>query len=41
MRFAFTRDQLLFRDSLRDVLKRECTPTLVRAAWESREAETG
>jgi alkylation response protein AidB-like acyl-CoA dehydrogenase len=38
MHFAFTRDQLLFRDSLRDVLKRECTPALVRASWGDRNA---
>jgi alkylation response protein AidB-like acyl-CoA dehydrogenase len=35
MRFAFTPDQLLFRDSLRDVLKKECAPGVVRAAWSS------
>jgi alkylation response protein AidB-like acyl-CoA dehydrogenase len=33
MRFAFTPDQLLFRDSLRAVLSRECTPAVVRATW--------
>jgi alkylation response protein AidB-like acyl-CoA dehydrogenase len=33
MRFAFTPDQLLFRDSLRAVLAKECTPAVVRAAW--------
>jgi Acyl-CoA dehydrogenase, N-terminal domain len=38
VRFAFTRDQLLFRDSVRDVLRRECTPAVVRASWEKREA---
>jgi alkylation response protein AidB-like acyl-CoA dehydrogenase len=38
MRFAFTRDQLLFRDALRDVLRRECAPAVVRASWEKREA---
>jgi alkylation response protein AidB-like acyl-CoA dehydrogenase len=35
LRFAFTREQLLFRDSVRDVLRRECTPDLVRASWEN------
>jgi hypothetical protein len=34
MRFAFTDDQLAFRDGLRDLLARECTPAHVRAAWE-------
>ncbi len=35
MRFAFTDDQLLFRDAVRDMLKKECPPGVVRAAWES------
>ena len=34
MRFAFTEDQLMFRDAVRDVLARECPPTVVRKAWE-------
>ena len=38
MRFAFDRDQELFRDALRDVLGRECQPSVVRASWERREA---
>jgi alkylation response protein AidB-like acyl-CoA dehydrogenase len=38
MRFAFTRDQEALRDALRDVLKRECPPALVRASWEKRDA---
>ena len=38
MRFAFTRDQELLRDALRDVLKRECPASLVRASWERRDA---
>jgi alkylation response protein AidB-like acyl-CoA dehydrogenase len=33
MRFAFTDDQLAFRDAVRDLLERECTPAHVRAAW--------
>lgn len=37
MRFAFTEDQQLFRDSLRDMLAGECTPDVVRQAWEDRE----
>ena len=34
MRFAFTDDQQLFADGLRDLLAKECTPAHVRAAWE-------
>ncbi len=33
MRFAFTDDQRGFRDSLRDMLAKECPPKAVRAAW--------
>jgi alkylation response protein AidB-like acyl-CoA dehydrogenase len=33
MRFAFDEDQLALRDAVRDLLVRECTPTVVRAAW--------
>ncbi|HEV8298505.1 MAG TPA: acyl-CoA dehydrogenase family protein [Acidimicrobiales bacterium] len=35
MQFAFTDDQVLFRDTVRDFLANECTPALVRAAWEN------
>lgn len=35
MRFAFTEDQLLFRDAARDVMKGECTGDHVRGAWEN------
>ena len=38
MRFAFTDDQLAFRDALRDLLARECPPAVVRDAWTN---ETG
>jgi alkylation response protein AidB-like acyl-CoA dehydrogenase len=38
MRFAFTDDQLTFRDGLRDLLEKECTPAHVRDAWKN---ETG
>src|SRR5208282_3053540 len=38
VRSALTRDQLLFRDSVRDVLRRECSPAVVRASWEKRDA---
>jgi alkylation response protein AidB-like acyl-CoA dehydrogenase len=34
MRFAFTDDQKLFADGLRDLLDKECTPAHVRAAWD-------
>lgn len=34
MKFAFTEDQQLFRDAVRDMLARECTADVVRAAWD-------
>jgi alkylation response protein AidB-like acyl-CoA dehydrogenase len=34
MRFAFTDDQKMLRDTVREVLQRECPPDAVRAAWE-------
>jgi len=33
MRFAFTDDQLAFRDAVRDLLAKECPPKTVREAW--------
>jgi len=33
MRFAFTDDQLAFRDAVRDLLVKECTAAHVREAW--------
>lgn len=33
MRFAFDEEQLMFRDTVREVLARECPPGVVRAAW--------
>ena len=33
MRFAFTDDQLAFRDAVRDLLEKECSPRHVRDAW--------
>jgi alkylation response protein AidB-like acyl-CoA dehydrogenase len=33
MRFAFTDDQVVFRDAVRELLDKECTPAHVRAAW--------
>jgi len=38
MRFAFTDDQIAFRDAVRDLLEGQCTPAHVRAAWTN---ETG
>jgi len=34
MRFAFTEDQLLFAEGLRDMLSKECPPSRVRAVWD-------
>ncbi len=34
MRFAFTEDQTMLRDSVRGILARECPPTAVRKAWQ-------
>ena len=33
MRFAFTDDQIAFRDAVRELLDKECTPAHVRDAW--------
>jgi alkylation response protein AidB-like acyl-CoA dehydrogenase len=33
MRFAFTDDQLAFRDAVRDLLEKECSPARLREAW--------
>lgn len=33
MRFAFTDDQLAFRDAVAELLKKECPAEVVRAAW--------
>ena len=38
MRFHFTEDQLLLRDTVHDFLEAECTPEGIRALWET---ETG
>lgn len=35
MDFAFTEDQLAFRDAVRDLLANACTPADVRAAWDA------
>ncbi len=34
MRFAFTEDQLLFRDTVRDFFANEFTPTVLRKVWD-------
>ena len=36
MRFAFTDDQILFRDTVRDLLDKECPPEQVRFTWARR-----
>jgi len=36
MWFAFTDDQKMLRDTVREVLQRECPPEVVRAAWDGR-----
>lgn len=41
MRFAFTDEQTDFRDAVRDLLARECTPGVVRAAWENADGRSG
>ena len=35
MRFAFTSDQLEFRDAVKALLAAECSPVVVRASWDS------
>lgn len=35
MRFALADDQVAFRDAVRDLLAKECTPAVVRAAWDA------
>jgi alkylation response protein AidB-like acyl-CoA dehydrogenase len=35
VRFGLTDDQLAFRDAVRDLLSKECSPAVVRAAWEA------
>lgn len=41
MRFAFTDDQLAFRDAVADLLAKECPPEVVRAAWPEGTDDTG
>jgi alkylation response protein AidB-like acyl-CoA dehydrogenase len=35
MRFGLTDDHLAFRDAARDLFAKECTPAVVRAAWDA------
>jgi alkylation response protein AidB-like acyl-CoA dehydrogenase len=35
VRFAFTEDQLAFRDAVSELLEKECPPDVVRAAWQN------
>ena len=37
MRFAFNDDQKMLRDTVREVLQRECPPDVVRSVWEGDE----
>lgn len=39
MHFAFTEDQVLLADAVREALQGECTPERVRASWEKRQPE--
>lgn len=41
MRFAFTDDQLAFRDAVRDLLANECPPSVVRGAWDNEDGRSG
>jgi alkylation response protein AidB-like acyl-CoA dehydrogenase len=41
VRFAFTEDQVAFRDAVRDLLAKECPPEVVRAAWPEGEVPGG
>jgi len=40
VRFAFTDDQLAFRDAVRELLAHECPPSVVRDAWVSGSGRT-
>jgi len=40
MRFSFSADQLEFRDAVRSLLAKECTPEVVRSAWDSPSGRT-
>ena len=34
MQFSFTDDQVMFAETVRDILANECPPSAVRASWE-------
>jgi alkylation response protein AidB-like acyl-CoA dehydrogenase len=40
MNFSFTDDQLAFRDAVRDLLEKECPPSVVRDAWTNESGRT-
>ncbi|MEO7571540.1 MAG: acyl-CoA dehydrogenase family protein, partial [Acidimicrobiales bacterium] len=39
MRFGLSDDQIAFRDAVRELLAKECPPSVVRAAWDAPEGE--
>jgi alkylation response protein AidB-like acyl-CoA dehydrogenase len=39
MRFAMSDDQVAMRDAVRDLLAKECPPSVVRAAWDAPDGE--
>jgi len=41
MQFSFDEDQLSFRDTVRDLLAKQCTPDVVRRAWEGDALDRG
>jgi alkylation response protein AidB-like acyl-CoA dehydrogenase len=41
MRFAFTEEQLAFRDAARGFLEKECPPKVVRDAWTNADGRSG
>jgi alkylation response protein AidB-like acyl-CoA dehydrogenase len=41
VRFAFTEDQLAFRDAVRALLEKECPPERVRDAWTNADGRSG
>jgi alkylation response protein AidB-like acyl-CoA dehydrogenase len=41
MQFSFEEDQLSFRDTVRDLLAKECTPDVVRRAWDGDALDRG
>ena len=41
MEFGFTDDQLAFRDAVRDLLAKECPPSVVRSAWTNADGRSG